>query len=64
MTSSDVVGKAEINPQQEGFFYPEVEVERAIQINFEGQKAGEVKISTLFKVINWFRQFNVLIFNQ
>lgn len=52
MTSSDVVGKAEINPQQEGFFYPEVEVERAIQINFEGQKAGEVKISTLFKVIN------------
>lgn len=41
MTSSDTVGSAEINPQQEGYFVPtEGEVERTVQINFEKQKAG------------------------
>jgi hypothetical protein len=41
MTSSDVIGVIEINPQQEGYFSPsEAEVERTVQINFEGKRAG------------------------
>lgn len=53
MTSSDIVGTVQINPQQEGFLIPtENEVERTIQINYEGQKAGDVIIATHFKVIH------------
>ena len=53
MASSDIVGTIEINPQQEGYLIPtEAEVERTIQINHEDKKAGEVIISTQFKLIH------------
>ena len=53
MASSDIIGTIEVNPQQEGYFVPtEGDVERTIQINFEGKKAGEIVISTHFKLIH------------
>jgi len=51
VTVNDLVGNITINPLQEGYFAPsENEIERNVQINYEGQKAGNLIISTHFKV--------------
>jgi len=51
VTANDLIGNITINPLQEGYFTPsENGVERNVQINFEGQKAGNLIITTHFKV--------------
>jgi hypothetical protein len=52
IASDDIVGTIKINPQQEGYFLPsENDIERTVQINHEGQKAGVIKLATKFKLV-------------
>lgn len=42
-----------MNPLQEGFFAETSDfVERKIQLNFEGKKAGELTLATKFNLIH------------